>query len=392
MGMRLIFSLLKLLNLLIPKDKRRILYISKPDFSDNPRHLYEYYRMDEDSGKKRHAWLCFEKESVEILRSHGMDNVYHIKSLRGLYEYFRSKYLVTNSSTFWQIKSPFQIQFALWHGMPLKNILRMGSEPMSTSRPAYSVDMRIAASPRTKALIAASFNYDARKVEITGQPRSDALFQRVDALKKLWNLSANDYREIVVYMPTYRSGYKNVRDGKSLNGENFFRLDGFSLREFQDFLEKNNILFLLKLHPFEEKLLPNDIESERIKIVSNRLLLKRGVDLYNLLADSTMLVTDYSSVYFDYLLLDRRMIFVPGDLQEYTEKRGFSLEPYDFWTPGEKVYSQESLQTAITDSDRYAKERATVREIIHTYRDDRSCRRLDDLIRTKYRVFDPMGA
>ena len=55
-------------------------------------------------------------------------------------------------------------------------------------------------------------------------------------------------------MPTYRNGYKNKNDGISLSGNNVFRFEQYNHEKFINFLKENNILFLFKLHPYEEKL------------------------------------------------------------------------------------------------------------------------------------------
>ena len=95
------------------------------------------------------------------------------------------------------------------------------------------------------------------------------------------------------------------------------------------------------------------------------------------------MITDYSSVYFDFLLLDRPIIFIPFDIKEYS-KRGFALEPYDFWTPGPKVYSLneliKELKVFINNPEYYNKERKTVNHLVNTYKDGKSCERVWNLI------------
>ena len=56
---------------------------------------------------------------------------------------------------------------------------------------------------------------------------------------------------------------------------------------------------------------------------------------YDFLNVVDVLITDYSSIYFDYLLLNRPIIFHMPDLEEYQKKRGFILDPLDEWTPGD---------------------------------------------------------
>ncbi|NMC62356.1 MAG: glycosyl transferase, partial [SAR324 cluster bacterium] len=158
---------------------------------------------------------------------------------------------------------------------------------------------------------------------------------------------------------------------------------------FKDFLISNDIVFICKLHPFEEKLFVGKFSGNhnRFLLISNKTLVENDIDLYRLIGSVDLLITDYSSVYFDYLLLNKPMVFTPTDLEEYEKKRGFLLEPYGFWTPGPKATNQQQLQDEILrsleDPDYYRKERETINNIINHYKDDRSCERVTQLIMEK---------
>ena len=132
----------------------------------------------------------------------------------------------------------------------------------------------------------------------------------------------------------------------------------------------------MKLHPYEEKLYKDLVKNDHLVMISHQDLIKKKMDIHELLLDVDTLITDYSSIYFDFLLLDRQIIFVPTDRDIYERERGFNLQPYDFWTPGAKVYTQEALEKELFAEDFYVKERQAVRDIIHTYQDSSSCERV----------------
>lgn len=115
---------------------------------------------------------------------------------------------------------------------------------------------------------------------------------------------------------------------------------------------------------------------------------KEFVDLYEVLSATDILITDYSSVYFDYLLLDKPIIFATPDLKEYQEERGFCLEPFEEWTPGPKVVTQEQLQSAIRncnkEKDQYYQARRKVRNNVHQYIDGNSSVRVWNFISSLY--------
>jgi len=89
-------------------------------------------------------------------------------------------------------------------------------------------------------------------------------------------------------------------------------------------------------------------------------------------------------VHFDFLLLNKPIIFIPTDIEEYRKKRGFLLEPYDMWTPGPKVYTQKELQNEIlkslNDPSYYAEERERLKNIVHYYQDANSSKRVWEFI------------
>lgn len=186
-------------------------------------------------------------------------------------------------------------------------------------------------------------------------------------------------------MPTFRSTAYGRNDGKQIWGYNIFGMKQFNDAKFDKFLEENNIILILKIHPNEEfKIIKKLNNTKNIMLLRGDMLEKNEIDLYEILNAADLLITDYSSVYFDYLLLDRPIIFTPIDFKEYSETRGFILEPYEKWTPGAKVLTQETLEREIIkslkDNSYYKLERENIRNIIHRYIDGESSKRIWDII------------
>ena len=118
--------------------------------------------------------------------------------------------------------------------------------------------------------------------------------------------------------------------------------DDFDKDDFQEFLEENNVLFCIKLHP-KSKLNEEfkNIQSENI------MMINKDADPYVFLKLADVLITDYSSIYFDYLLLDRPIIFFAYDLKEYLNDSREMYFDYDEFTPGEKVWDYQGLKNCI---------------------------------------------
>ena len=381
----MIKKILKIFNNLYIKNRKNIIFSSFPDYSGNAKALYDFLSQDKFYN------------TMWILNQKGLQKGFYKKSFNGLIKIFSSKYIFTTHNSFIRIKSKKQIYINLWHGMPLKKMSYMENNfnEKDISYNINNTDIMISTSVLTKSLLSSCFNIKANKIYITGQPRNDYLFIKSNKsknnLEKVLNMKINKEKKIIFYLPTFREGYLNRSEGKKIENFNIFRFDSFNIREFIKFLEENEILFIMKLHPFEEKYYKNilkDYKTENLKIIQQEKLTENYLDLYEVLGYSDLLITDYSSVYFDYLLIDKPVIFVPTDIEEYSQKRGFLLEPYDFWTPGPKVYNQDDLLNSIlanlNEPNKYKKERNLINSMINYYKDNKSSERVWNLIKERY--------
>ena len=164
----------------------------------------------------------------------------------------------------------------------------------------------------------------------TGVPRTDLFFSKEHQTR----LRSKFYRhypqakgkKVIVYAPTYRD---------SLNTE--FKLDFSTLADKLG----NEYLFLIKLHPVTKQqiAIPKYALDRFIQVDATE-------DVNELLLASDLLITDYSSIPFEYCLLNKPMVFFAYDLQEYITERGI-WENYEEFVPGPVVYTTEQLEQAI---------------------------------------------
>jgi CDP-glycerol glycerophosphotransferase (TagB/SpsB family) len=286
-------------------------------------------------------------------------------------------------------KDKLPIVIDLWHGFPLKAMgyIDKGENYKDLIKSVWdNVDYITSYSSLFNELMNKCISTDLSKYIITGAQRNDLLFY-TDGRKNIEDLFQENFNnsKFIFYMPTYRYTPRGNRIEGNKNRENIFGFNNFNINEFIEFLEKNNYIFFMKLHSAEEKSFISKIPvNKNIRIISSDILAKKGMDLYEVLNSANVLITDYSSVYFDTLLLDIPTIFTPIDLHEYIKSRGILLEPYEDWTPGPKCITQESLQDKITECllkpNYYSKERKDILSKIYRYTDDNSCNRTWDFI------------
>jgi len=362
------------INGLVPKNNKRVIFITNPDFTGNGMAFYEFLYKNH----KEYELIWFLKEDMH---GNGLsDGVRYVKqkSLRAICLYVRSKYIITTHNEMIGIKSKKQIYLSLWHGMPLKKIGYLADSEAGNME-AFPAE-RIATSEIMRAIIASSFKEDASKVHVLGQPRNDYLFNNINILEP----KSGNHKKIL-YMPTFRKNTNNddFSDGEGIDDNNFFRVKDFHLESLKQYLEKNNIVLYLKFHPFEEKLLPESIESDNIKVITSAYCKSKNIDVNSILAEIDLLITDYSSVYFDYLILNRPIVFLIPDLEEYSALRGgYTLEPVEYWMPGRKVLKQseviQELDHLLKSEDEFSLKRKEINSLINRYSDGKNCQRLYD--------------
>ncbi|WP_297521067.1 CDP-glycerol glycerophosphotransferase family protein [uncultured Clostridium sp.] len=280
----------------------------------------------------------------------------------------------------------------LWHGIPLKSMglldINYCSKWNDKDKKIFdSCDYFISTSKFYNTILNATLGQIADKYKILGYPRNDFMMT-VSAVKLEGLFEGFDItNKNIFYIPTFKNGYKNRNEGNSKE-QNFFGIDSFSIMEFSAFLSKNKLNFILKMHPFEEQLYKKiymNMKIPNVYFMSSEILKENDSDLYEFLSESDILITDYSSIYLDYLITNKPILFINPDEEEYREKRGFLLEPYDVWTPGPKVTIQSDIEKEIVhllnNKEYFAEERAKMKSIFHENSDNCSSERVYDFIK-----------
>lgn len=344
------------LSFLFPRNKRIWLFGSTfgKRIADNPKYLYLYMSQHKSKLGIRPVWISHNKDIVHFFNKNGYE-AYYYHSLKGIFFALRGKvYLFDNYSkdiNFWQSGGALKVN--MWHGIPLKkiqadNIFDKFRHPgnlfekfknfprnLSDEKPHHYV---LTTSEFLKDIFSSAFR--TNNVLVSGYPRNDILIshninnllsknekQQTALIKKF--TSQKKENKMVLYMPTFRESELD-----------FFNV--INIETFQDFLEKNNILFCVKLHP-KSKL------EKRFKRINadNILVIDAASDPYAFLNLSGMLITDYSSIYFDYLLLNRPVLFFNYDMDKYLANSRELYFNYNEFTPGEKTATQAGLQDAL---------------------------------------------
>lgn len=174
----------------------------------------------------------------------------------------------------------------------------------------------------------------------------------------------------ILYAPTFRDIDRNT----ILNAK-------FDLQRLNNFLKKFSAIFLIKFHPI--------IKLEKnLQKYSNIFFVSPNTDIYPLLKYVDILVTDYSSIYFDFLLLDKPIIFFPYDFEKYISKDRELYFNYNDFTPGMKANNFKELLkkielTLTNKNDEYKEFRKRIKNLVFKYEDGNSSERLLKKLTTK---------
>ena len=364
----------RLLEGFFSKDKNLItIFFTEHNFADNGRYFLEYLYSNTDH-KYDVKVLVKNKVLYDEISQKYPNITYYSKSLIGVKLFLKTKNIVISHGSdasyffpyFLDIKSKNIIN--LWHGIPLKRLsLQVKEIRESKSRSRFQKFSSIcAASTFEQFLLASCFEMHIDDVWITGTPRNDyLLYPNNELLQEYSYLN----KKVILYAPTWRE----YGDRSS-----FFPFKDKDLERLNKFLETQDAYLLIRGHREEMERISDNYGEEKL----SRILPAHQEffpDAQRLLAHVDVLITDYSSIYLDFLLLDKPIIFIPYDLEKYQSYRGFLFD-YDTHTPGDKVGTQaefmESIDRALNQPELGAIERAQMKKLFHTYEDGKSSERI----------------
>lgn len=279
-------------------------------------------------------------------------------------------------------KSPLNIE--TWHGFPLKALGSVVKNTDDLGNVDRGIDYILSYSNLYSFIMSSSYNISMEKFITTGMPRND-LLNSSNARTSLSLLIGKEItnQRIIYYIPTFRR-----RVGMQyIEGDNISTYVN-ELEILDQFLERKQTILLVKKHPFDADL---SIEESynNIFFVSDEDYKNMDIDLYETLDGSDMLITDYSSIYYDYLLLNKPIIFWTKDQQTYNDNRGFMFDNPETMMPGPNVKNVEelidSVKRFLNDKEWYASERTNIKKLVHKYDDFKSSERVWDFILSIYK-------
>ena len=284
-------------------------------YDDNAKFLFEY--VNKNHSNVRCVWLTRNKNVVALVRQLGYE-AYLSSSLKGVMVSLRcGAAIMTNGlDDFGAVPLVGGAKIvALWHGVGgFKKIYNenYSGRKLQIKRAVDSLfnwvgrDVSLGTSEYTAERVMEQFDVTRDSIVITGQPRNDLFKETIDKGSLVSNVDFASYTKVVLYMPTYRVSPNTHKD---VVKEILQELS--SSEKFLEFLKRENILFLVKLHPLTQFAMESD--NRHFRVLGD----KQVRSVQHLLMAADCLVTDYSSCCVDYALLNRPIVFYVPDEEDY---------------------------------------------------------------------------
>ena len=308
-------------------------------YSDNPKALYEYCLKN--CQNKKIFWITKNKEIYKQLKRDNLPVLMH-NSIKGIYYQLKAGvvFYCTSSSDLASRLLGGAIHINLWHGVGggkkigydlIKDKDSLKKRLFDIEFHAFKKKYYVCTSEDMIEVFLSAFETSRENIILAGQPRNDIFYDKEYSFK---TLDAKTYRrkKIISYLPTHR------KEGK----QKINCSDIFDLQRINSFCEDNNFVFLIKKHFYHRNEIEDLEEFSRIIDITNEV-----IDINELLMLSSYVISDYSSVTADYLLLNKPIIYYCYDINDYLNQDRELYWPYEDITPGEKAYSFDELSHII---------------------------------------------
>lgn len=348
------------LTYLIPRRKNQWLFGEANGFNNNSKYLF--LEILDNHPEIKPYWIG-NRKITKKLRSYGLPAVNRY-SLKGMWLCLTSKIYVvswlTNDISFFLSGGSNVVN--LWHGVGWKQCLWTDKKKITFDRSKgefsilhflrrpslyYKPKIVLSSSPfYTKNVFAPSFDVDEEVCIEAKYPRCEFMLKPQDSiLAYLKRFSFCEeiktielfrkYDKVYLYAPTFRD-----------SATDFIGFSGIDFEDLNSRMKGSNSLFVIKFHPSTK------YDKDKLCNYQNVILLDHKCDLYPLMPFTNVMISDYSSIVIDYLLLNKPIILFTFDYDEYMKTCRDFLVDFRKSTKGFKsVYDYKSLVNCLSQSD-----------------------------------------
>lgn len=328
-------------------DNNSIVFMSLPCFSDNSLAFSEYLLKKNYHNKYKIYWVV---DNIDYYKNKYPNSKYIFIQEKNKYNETTFKYTrigLTSKflfGTHWfaneksnSIKG--QQYILLWHGCSFKD--------KNSNNNERKFDIALVAGPIFKKTKSKFWNISEKYLLAKGYPRYNWLINPSQKAYEYKDILTNKYNKLIIWMPTFRND-KNGYYKETEKITNFPLINNNDEWKNLDIICKNNnIKLLIKLHPFQKSYNIKFDLFDNIIEITNEDLKNRDIPLYELVGTTDALITDYSSIAIDYLLINKPIAYTLDDFHLYKDMRGFVFDNPKSYMIGDHLYTINDLNNFI---------------------------------------------
>lgn len=353
--------------------KNIIMFESYPSLTDNTNLVFEEMLRRNLNKKYKFIWRVEDNFNSKI-------NIENVFFYRGRKDKKKVDYCLANAKVliscnyFLVPYSPKQFSFYLSHGTPIKRIKDYYGIPEEISH-------CLVAGKGIKEMACDQFKFPTKNAVALGFPRNDELTTSPANVRKLLETTCN---KVIIWYPTFRQ-HCTLKTGSKHAIPLMHNKD--YAQKINEFAKENNVLIVIKPHPSQDVNYITELNLSNIRFINDKFYADNNVSSYQFVGGCDALITDYSSIYYDFTLCDKPIAVIWEDIEDYKTKPGL-IDDYEFYLKGaEKVYTTDDfcgfIERVATNQDVLAKERREIRDLANISCDGQNSKRVVDFILSK---------
>lgn len=362
---RSIFLILSIIFIFIPKKNKKIIFTSYKNLKYNfcSRIFFEFLLQEKNEYTVK--YVINDNDLREYLNKEIGDYFITSYKLKDMIECLSSKIWISSCKPVYTFPLALigHININVWHGIPFKKVGINDEYQSKFKKLIYKYyyswsfyTLFIVSSEEIKKVINSSFNVSNNKIFVSGSLIGEFFNKSIDRIQNntISNILSTSRKNRILYAPTYRDG----------GVTQFFPFDELDKHDFEDFLRVNEITIYIRPHHLEKNY-KKYIEWEGIEYLGNDIIPE--ITFY--LKEFNFLITDYSSILFDYMLTDGNLILFPYDYQEYKKERGlnFTLDEINY---GNIVHTVSEFKKVLLQNNSKNKDRENIITKFHTIKEE----------------------
>jgi len=349
-----------------------IVFESVPNLSDNTKAVFdEMQRRGLQEKYKMYWWVADKKADLPRFPNTAyLDRNTPWNRLGFWWITTRAKCQIS-CNLFLTSRLPSGTSFYLTHGTALKRL--------NSAYPQEGIDYTLVAAESVKEVMARELRGDVSTYEALGFPRNDQLHGQ---MRDLHGFFPVEYRKIIVWYPTYRQ-HKNGRKTDAQNGLPVLH-DAQAAIALNAVAKECGVLIVVKPHFAQDLSYIKQYDLSNIRFIDDGFFVEHSISSYEFVGSCDAMITDYSSIFFDYLLCDKPVAVIWEDIEEYRKNPGFAMDPDVYMRGSHKIYTleefQQFLRSVAAGEDPYREERNQLNALLNYASDGKNSQRVVDFI------------